>query len=311
MTCYHPLQAFQSPRDGLNKRKIIFVKTGQPITRGYQPIKLPCGQCIGCRISRSREWSLRILNEAQLHPQNSFITLTYEDEKLPWDHSLNKAHFQKFIKRLRKSLYPKKIKFYHCGEYGEPTPENDFIARPHYHAILFNHDFDDKVLFKETEGINTYSSDTLDSIWKQGFTTVGDVTFQSAAYIARYCMKKINGAKADEHYTRTDFTTGEIINLQPEYSTMSNRPGGIGKEWFKKYHKDMYPSDNYHYKGKELKPPKYYDRLYEVFAPESYQEIKERRMVQMEKYKHDTTPARLRDREIVKKAQIGQLKRNL
>ncbi len=312
MPCYHPLKAYQSAKGPNGKCKIYFRNSGN-LT--LSSIKLPCGQCIGCRLERSRQWALRCIHESSLYTDNCFITLTYDDEHLPWDRSVNHMHFQKFMKRLRKKNNEKKIRYYQCGEYGQATPENDFIARPHYHACIFNHDFEDKEIFKETEGIVTYSSDTLDNIWGKGFCTVGDVTMESAAYCARYIMKKVNGKRKEEYYEKTDEITGEIINLTPEYNTMSRGArkgeGGIGKRWFDEYHKDVYPKDYVTKKGRKLKPPKYYDLLYEVFEPEGFRIIKENRKIQIELNKKDSTPKRLADREKVKAAQLAMLTRQL
>ncbi len=271
---------------------------------------LPCGQCIGCRLDRSRQWAIRCIHESSQYTDNCFITLTYDDEHLPHDRSLVKSHFQKFMKRLRKKYTEKKIRYYQCGEYGEATQENDFIARPHYHACIFNHDFDDRVLWREREGIRIDTSECLSNIWLQGFTTVGDVTMESAAYTARYIMKKINGKRQEQHYETTNETTGEIHNLEPEYNTMSRRPG-IGRHWFDRYISDVYPKDSIHHKGVGQKPPKYYDSLYEIYSPDGFEKIKLDRKRKIELNKKDSTPKRLADRETVKLAQIKMLTRQL
>ena len=115
---------------------------------------LPCGQCLGCRLKRSQEWATRVVHEAQMHDdQNAFITLTYQEAP----DGLVKQHFTAFMKKLRKTVYPKKIRFFMCGEYGKVYPNNDYsspspppsvlgmvgrtLGRPHYHAIIFGHDF--------------------------------------------------------------------------------------------------------------------------------------------------------------------------
>ena len=110
----------------------------QPITiqvrpdgKALQNLEVPCGKCIGCRIAKRKEWSLRMLHELTYHPQSSFVTLTYDDYHLPPCCSLKKRHLQLFLKRLRKNLGERRIKYFACGEYGGQT------MRPHYHAILF------------------------------------------------------------------------------------------------------------------------------------------------------------------------------
>lgn len=269
-----------------------------------------CGQCIGCKLEHTRQWAVRCYHEASLYEYNCFLTLTYDDEHLPWDHSLTKIHFVKFMKRFRKRYGHKRIRFYHSGEYGKPTPDNDFIARPHHHAIIFNHDFKDKKYFYEKEGIILYTSDVLDGLWTHGHCSIGDVTFQSAAYVARYVMKKINGDAAAEHYTRTDHITGEQIHIEPEYSTMSRRPG-IGAEWIKKYHADCYPSDSITVRGVQQSLPRYYDDIYQLDFPVEIERIKQARKQSMRKHLKDNTPDRLLVRETVKIEQTKSLIRTL
>jgi hypothetical protein len=297
MPCYHPLQGYRA-RGG---KHIVFNPKDGWID---QKVQVPCGQCIGCRLERSRQWAMRCMHEASLYEDNCFITLTYNNDHLPEDGSLNKEHFQKFMKRLRKKHQNKTIRFYHCGEYGEK------YRRPHYHAILFNHDFGDKKLFKTEKEIRLYTSKELEELWPYGFNTIGDVTFESAAYTARYIMKKQTGKSAEKHYENVDIETGEIYKILPEYNTMSRRPG-IGTEWFKKYNKDVYPKDFVTIRGKKLKPPKFYDRMYEHQYPEDFEKIKDKRVELMNKNWKDNTPDRLRQKEIVKKAQLNKLKRNL
>ena len=136
MPCYRPIKGYRSRRLNAEtgKRPVVF----NPRDGFYdQPVDLPCGQCIGCRLERSRQWAIRCVHEASLHERNCFITLTYRDECLPTNGSLDLDAFQKFMKRLRRR-FGEGVRFFHCGEYGEN------FGRPHYHAILFNLDFSDK-----------------------------------------------------------------------------------------------------------------------------------------------------------------------
>ena len=298
MPCYHPLQGYRSRADG---KTVVFNPTDGWVDR---PLNIPCGQCIGCRLDRSRDWATRCVHEASLHENNSFITLTYNNENLPEDRSLHKKDFQDFMKRLRKKFHNKKIRYYHCGEYGEKN------FRPHYHAIIFGLEFKDQELFTVTNGEKLYTSATLEKLWPFGFSTIGSVTFESAAYVARYVMKKVNGEAAKNHYERVDSDTGEIYSLVPEYNTMSRRPG-IAAAWFDKYKDDVYPSDNIHLRGKTLKPPKFYDKMYEHLEPEEMEKIKMARMKGMSKHADDNTADRLAAKEVVKKAQLNKLVRNI
>ena len=298
MPCYSPIQAWRSTEDTVNgKKKIAFKRSANSTT----PLHLPCGQCIGCRLTRSLNWAIRCSHEASLRPENTFITLTYSDEHLPWDGSLVRPHFQKFMKRLRKH-FTHNIRFYMAGEYG------DRFARPHYHACLFGLNFSDRNPWKETEGLVTYTSDTLEVLWGKGFVTLTDFSFETAAYTARYCLKKKTGDKADDHYPVTHPTTGELIRLEPEYNTMSLRPG-IGKDWFNQYQSDVYPSDFIVRKNYKSPPPRYYDKLFEIDGGDM-EELKLRRNKRAAPHLKDQTPERLATREKVKTLKLKQYSRS-
>ncbi len=175
MPCYTPLNAWATKsanKDG--KRGIVFSpKHGS----NWEPIALPCGQCIGCRISQSKNWAIRCVHEASLHEFNCFVTLTYNESSLPTGGTLVKRDVQLFLKRLRKQFSGLTIRFYCCGEYGEN------LLRPHYHLILFGVDFPDKYLMSQSKaGIKIYRSPTLERLWTYGFSSIGNVTFESAAY---------------------------------------------------------------------------------------------------------------------------------
>ena len=209
MACYHPISAGLSGYSinfatGKAYRRVIFKQNDPDIV---QAVSLPCGQCIGCRLERSRQWAMRCVHEAQLHEHNCFITLTYDDTHLPSDQSLHYRDFQLFIKRLRKRFPTTKISYYMAGEYGEN------FGRPHYHACIFGLDFHDKKLWKRTtSGSLIYRSSDLEALWPFGYSSIGDVNFESAAYVARYIMKKQTNK---QHYQYSDLETGEIIQMTP------------------------------------------------------------------------------------------------
>lgn len=194
--------------------------------------------------------------DAEGVPKNSFITLTYDEFWLPNDGSLNTQHWQKFAKKLRKNVG--KFRFLQIGEYG------DDMGRPHYHALLFGQDFrEDRTPVKlNNSDFPQWESPKLTETWGMGIATVSDLTEQSAAYCCRYVIKKLNGQKAKDKYSRLDMHTGEITEVQPEKATMSRRPG-IGRLWIEKHWKDLrhgYVVIN----GKERAMPKYYwDILHE------------------------------------------------
>lgn len=263
MACYSHLTAYRT-RSGA----IVFDVLNPDIVN---ELKLPCGKCIGCRLERTRQWAVRCVHEASLHNDNCFITLTFNDENVPY--SLDKADFQLFMKRLRKyvgskecakdypDLYKRKISYFQCGEYGEKG------GRPHYHACLFNIDFPDKeYLPRNRETCKLYTSKLLEKLWGFGFVTIGEVTFDSAAYVAQYITKKITGPDAVEHYA------GRL----PEFCLMSRRPA-IALHWLDKFHTDVYPRDEVIVNSHPAKPPRYYDKYLEKNFPEKLDLLKMKR----------------------------------
>ena len=216
MACFSPLKAWRDPLNPGGRLLFSPHTIGGSLEHADRTcLKIPCGQCIGCRLEYSRSWAVRCCHESSLHIFNSFITLTYDPSHLPVDGSLNIEHFQKFMKRLRKKLHPLKIRFFHCGEYG------DLTRRPHYHALIFGYAFPDRKLFKKSKSGDLYTSELLTKVWGLGHASVGDLTFESAAYVARYIMKKVNGDLVKSHYEAIDYETGEIFNLKPEYVSIS------------------------------------------------------------------------------------------
>lgn len=242
MPCYDPLHArLLTSAEG---RFISFQRTSQG-----KPLSLPCGNCIGCKLERARQWAVRIMHEAKMHASNSFITLTYDDEHLPKDRSLSVDVCQRFLKRLRERLAPKRIRFFLCGEYG------DKLGRPHYHAIIFGHDFGgDRVRLASgpSSQFELFESKTLSEVWGNGFVSIGQVSFDSACYVANYATKKIRSNKEDE--------SKRLQGRTPEFLLMSRRPG-IGRLWIDKFEGDVYPSDEVIVKGSPQRPPRYYDSI--------------------------------------------------
>lgn len=296
MACYSPLKGYRGPGG-----KVTFKRTLALGTLGH--VTVACGQCIGCKLERSRQWAVRSMHEAQLHEANCFLTLTYDDEHLPESGSLDLRHWQTFAKRTRKALGP--FRFFHCGEYG------DLTGRPHYHAAIFGLDFAaDRRIYTESRGNKLYTSDILDKLWPHGYAVIGALTFQSAAYIARYCLKKITGSKAEQHYERVNETTGEVLVLKPEYTTMSRRPG-IGSAWYAQFSSDVYPDDFVISNGQKARPPKFYDSQFELHDPEGLRLLKKRRRQAGSKHSKNNTPERLRVRETVQRSRLTQLKREI
>jgi len=292
MACSNPLHAWQSYGGELSFNRI---------PDAVRELDLACGQCAGCRLERSRQWAIRCVHEGTLHSESCFVTLTYSPENLPAGGTLVHRDFQLFLKRLRKKHG--KVRFYMCGEYGE-------FGRPHYHALLFGYRPSDGRFFGKGEsGADTFSSASLDKLWGLGFSTFGDLTFESAAYTARYVMKKVNGALQADHYRVVD-SDGVVTDRRPDYACMSKKPG-IGHGWFIKYMSDVYPHGKVVVGAVECAPPKYYDRLYSLIDAGEYDHLMQRRADSGALRAEHHTIVRRRVADTVLKARISNLKRKL
>lgn len=293
MACYSPIPAYKPDLGG----SIVFSER-----RGYSPIVIACGQCIGCRLERARQWAVRCMHENQMHDFSSFVTLTYNDDEVPKDGSLRYSDFQKFIRRLRRR-FPD-ARYYMAGEYGEQT------LRPHFHALLFGVFFSDRIHWRKSPaGFDLYRSDVLEGLWPYGNAEIGDVSFESAGYVARYCLKKVTGNKADEHYKRVS-DDGEVYWLVPEFNHMSLKPG-IGQMWFERYRAQVYPNDYIIVRGMKMKPPKYYDNLLKLDSSFLADDVAYDRYVKSMKFLDDNTPDRLCVREHVVREGLKFKKRSI
>ncbi|AXL14800.1 replication initiator protein [Microviridae sp.] len=264
MPCLNPIEGWLTP-NGLSFKPPKGRISGDPI-------RVACRNCIACKIDRSKEWAVRIMHHAQLHEENMFVTLTYDEDNLPRDQGLHHEHFQLFMKRLRKyawAHHKKKLSYYMCGEYGEK------FGRPHYHAIIFGMKMPDTKKYGKL-----FNSETLEGLWGLGYTSIGTVTLESAAYVARYIMKKVTGDQAENHYVKAfvDQDTGEIVDtfvVKPEYNRMSTKPA-IGKEWFEMYENDFGndPENQIcHINGKQFPMPAYYLKRLKAQNPTKYESV--------------------------------------
>jgi len=326
MPCFSPLKGWLSEDvNPSGKRSIVFSKAD---ALAPPSVLVPCGKCIGCRLERSRQWAIRCVHEASLYEDNCFITLTYNDAFVPLKESLCHDDFQLFMKRLRKE-FGQGIRYFMCGEYGEVCANCGLseyyckcgnyvssLGRPHYHACLFNFRFDDLVLWSVRDGVKLYRSAQLESLWSDvdtgyplGFCTVGDVTFESAAYVARYVTKKVYKNKYNPNHVDNYYKDRDC-----EYARMSRGckklgTKGIGYGWYKKFKNDVYPHGFVVIRGGfKSKPPLYYDSKYELTDKDSYDKLK------LEKSKacfndKDSSPDRLRTREEVLYLRGKKLKR--
>lgn len=235
---------------------------------------------------------MRCLAEAKCHRESCFITLTYDDEHLPAGGSLERKAFRLFMDRLRKRVGYGQVRYYMCGEYGDQS------GRPHYHSLLFGMDFPDKVRYAKGGDHPLWTSKMLEELWPQGRSTIGNVTFESAAYCARYVVKKITGDAAKAHYG------GRV----PEFATMSRRPG-IGRAWFEQFGNEVYPADAVISRGFEAKPPRYFDQLLEEADPLEHWQVGRARAERVEL--SDQSEERLLVREKVTRSKLSLKARSI
>lgn len=296
MPCYHPLKAFPVGLTAAGKTQYKIVPYGVhhleqrngtlvPIDSDFVSpyaervildfVTVPCGHCVGCRLDYSRQWANRCMLELEYHDSAFFITLTYDDDHVPrsWyadpetgeafeSLTLRKKDFQDFMKRLRYYFPDDHIRFFAAGEYGSNT------FRPHYHAIVFGLHLTDLQLFRQSpDGFNYYSSPTLCKVWPFGFVAIANVSWDTCAYTARYVMKKLTGPEAEFY---------EDHNIEPPFTLMSRKPG-IAKQWYDD-HPDLYDYEYINIStptgGKKFRPPKYFDKLFDVDCPEKSAELK-------------------------------------
>lgn len=223
------------------------------------------------------------MHEAACHAENSFLTLTLDDEHMPPDASLDKRVVPLFIKRVKRTCR-EGVRYFYAGEYGAKR------GRPHYHVLLFGYDWPDKVQLAERGGFPVWGSAMLTELWGKGRTEVGSVTFASAAYVARYLCKP------ESERTVYNGETGEIVSREREFARMSRRPG-LGAAWYEKFHGEVFPSDRVLVGGALATPPRFYMERFLRADPEGAAAVKVRR--DNERKLEDETRERLLVREQV------------
>ncbi|MCQ2795628.1 MAG: hypothetical protein MJ214_05490 [Bacilli bacterium] len=267
MSCTNPIYALNlgtNPDTGKMKLKILPKRIESCFSYWCERygesniVQLPCGKCPSCIEAKTKTWASRCVLEASLYPNNSFITLTYRDGCLP-KYGLCKKDVQKFLKRLRRYLGEQKIRYYCCGEYGEHT------KRPHYHLIIFGWFPEDAKFFKKGdygEG-HLYTSKILEDLWPFGFSMVGEVTYASCGYVARYCQKKM--------YINGKYKAFSLMSLKP----------GIGYQFLSDNFDKIYDTDKVYGKfgnSTFTTPFRYFDKVLELHDPQRMEEIKNERI---------------------------------
>lgn len=301
MPCFHPLRAWRAtaPNEA-GKRPVGF--TASAYFR--EPVELPCGRCIGCRLERTRQWAVRCMHEASLHEDNCFLTLTYDKENLPRPPSVDVRPLQLFFKRLRRRIEPLRISYFACGEYGDEG------RRPHYHALVFGFRPPDCVPLARASDYSLSRSSFLAGLWQMGFVSVGSVSFESAAYVARYALKKITGDQAAKHYEWTDPETGEVHELRPEFMRCSLKPA-VGRGWYERFAPEVLASDSVVARGREMKPPRYYDKLLSDVLQDRADEVSAKRRLAADARFDEGSTSRLAAREASTRAKLSTKKRSL
>lgn len=315
MPCYRPITAY-APLSQADGGRYVFDRA--KALNPDHPVQIPCSKCNGCKQEIAESWAIRAYHESLMHEQNSFLTLTYEDEKLPDDFSVSLREVQLFMKKLRKQ-YGNSIRFFAASEYGSKT------FRPHYHLLVNGVDFrSDRKLYKNTPQGPLYTSDKLAQIWGKGHCTIGTVTLKSAFYCIQYIFDKKAGDP--NRYVRTHPVTGDIVTCAPEFRTMSCKPG-LGFTWFQKYKSSCFPSDFIVIDGRKFPVPRYYQQLLEkeaksvtrhlpaydlTITTDEHSELKRRkRSRRRPEHKANSTPERLAVREELHAIKLNRRKSSL
>lgn len=250
---------------------------GAPTFTREGSLRLPCGKCSECVTKYALDWSLRARHECSCHSENSFITLTYNDESLPsW--VVLQSPFQRFIHELRRQL-KKKVTYMVSHEYGSQ------YFRPHHHAIIFGYDPKDQKFLRNTRsGHKLFTSPQIEKLWPHGFHSIGQANEKTAYYIASYALKGKSHS--------VTLPQGEIVNVKDSFKA-SNRPA-IGKNYFIENYRSVLAS--------KIPLPRYYSKLLSRIDPEAYRRYEDN---SLQKIKNRT------NQEILAKEVITQAKNNL
>lgn len=267
MACHEPVSAwlFNCPEG----RSVSFrvPKSGDS---SFEPVSLPCGKCLGCLADRAMAWSIRAYLESTMWRRNSFITLTYDDDHLPPDNKISKKSLQDFFKRVRKKYT---VRYLACGEYGSRT------RRPHYHALIFGHDFrcpDEYVVNANGD----LCSPDLEQFWKLGQSLVTPLSLGTCMYVCGYVQKKVG---------------------DPDSFPLFSKNPPIGKPWFDEHYENVYRLGFVTIEGKKFPlPPQFFE-----WDNSSHMDIlKFDRMSRARERAALLTPSNLRARAIIAKSRF-------
>ena len=196
-----------------------------------------CGKCFACRKKRQNMWTIRVANEYQMNYSKIgfvMLTLTYADNS---NNSLDYTDFQKYMKRLRKSLpkdYPYKIKYMVVGEYGFKS------ERKHFHVLIF--------------GLNKRIYDRYcNNIWDKGFYYCKNANIMATHYLLKYSFKQ---QFKDNQYYKDKGMTPPMFHVSK----------GFGLDYLKEYHDKILNQGYISYNNYKFGIPRYYREKLKEFG---------------------------------------------
>lgn len=268
MSCLFPVTGWYGKRNENGKRPVVFRRSDAHQERPYDEIQtqVPCGKCTGCAADKALMWSIRSYQEASLYPQNSFLTLTYDDNHCP--DNLVKSHVQRFVRSLRDT--GKTVRYFACGEYGDTT------KRPHYHMCIFGTDF--RCGSEVDINDQLYMVPEITEQWGKGHVSIAEFNMSTACYVAGYVAKKIGSEFADE------------------FQLQSRKPA-IGIPWLRKHYREILNTNSVVIEGRESPVPPQYIKWAEDHLDGALDPVKKARKERFKKMDIETVIDKHRERK--------------
>lgn len=274
MACLFPLKGWKSSTGGFTR-----VRADSP--HGL-PMTIPCGRCRECRMAIARDWGIRAMHDVKAHTRtgsgSAFVTLTLDDTKVHDCVGLDPRMLKLFHMRANARLGGG-LRYLSVGEYGDKN------QRPHYHCIFTNKGFADrKWCANGSTGEKLYESKILNELWPHGYAHIGDVSYKSAMYVARYVLKKVSPELYGERYER--IVAGKQIFVPPEFAVMSRRPG-LGRPFYDLYKEELLANDSCIVDGHKSPLPRYYSNVFKAEDPDAYERLRKQRKRESVEYRAD------------------------
>lgn len=236
MECKDPVLVYTNDK---GSRQFRHFSLSNPLYKSMAQQRFDCGKCVFCRKRKAYELAVRCVLHASLYDENCFVTLTYDEKKIGYHNKFCYKDIQDFKKRLRQLCWRKhgkRVDVFNVHEYGKN-------GKKHWHLIVFNHDFKDKVLYGKRAGIPYYSSKKLEDLWPHGYNCIGDVSEASALYQASY-MKK-------------DVQYGNSSSIRRSHSKHS----GLGRPYFLRHYRQLLSLGYIPFNGYKCPLPRYFEKL--------------------------------------------------